>query len=73
MLKLFCRLRLLVTRAIKAADGVVDLLLVKLGVVVRESSCVGVQWEGLGVPASTHQGSLFLFDAILPCFASVVG
>ena len=58
MLKLFCRLRLLVTKDMKAADGVVDLLLVKLGVVVRESSCVGVQWEGLGVPASTQQDSL---------------
>ena len=36
-------------RAIKAADGVVDFLLVKLDVVVRKSSCVGVQCEVPGV------------------------
>ena len=58
MLTIFCRLRLLVIRDMKAADIVVDLLLVKLGVVVRGSSCVGVQWEGLGVPASPQQDSL---------------
>ena len=51
MLKLFRRLRLLVIRAIKAADGVVDFLLVKLDVVVRKPSCVGVQREGPGVLA----------------------
>ena len=45
-------------RGMKAADSVVNLLLVKLGVVVRGSSCVGVQCEGLGVPASPQQDSL---------------
>ena len=58
MLTIFCRLRLLVTGAMKAAVIVVDLLLVELGVVVRGSSCVGVQWEGFGVPASPQQDSL---------------
>ena len=69
-----CRLRLLVIRDMKAADIVVDLLLVKLGVVVRGSSCVGVRWEGLGVPASPARFvvACFCVIAVLPCFASVV-
>ena len=58
MMTIFCRLRLLVTRDMKAADIVVDLLLVELGVVVRGSSCVGVQGKSPGVPASPQQDSL---------------